>query len=197
VKKLSLAFVFLSLAACNDGLVDVNLERMIHQRKYRAFQACEFFADGRVMRTPPRDTVPRSRITGDPAFADGVEDGTYVDRIPLEVTRDVLERGRDRFETFCAACHGVAGDGDSIVAANMQERRPPSLVDSEVRAYPVGRIFAVVTKGYGLMRSYEEDLSIDERWATISYLRALQIRSGVPLASLPLDLRTRAESQLR
>ncbi len=196
MKRLALALVCLSTAACNDGLFDVNLERMIHQRKYRAYQACEFFADGRAMRTPPADTVPRSRVTGDPAYADGIEDGAYVERIPIEVTREVLDRGRDRFEVFCATCHGVAGDGDSIVAANMEQRRPPSLVDAEVRGFPAGRIFAVVTKGYGLMRSYEEDLSIDERWATISYLRALQIRSGVPLAALPPDLRTRAESQL-
>jgi hypothetical protein len=196
VRTAALAVVGLSLSACDDGVLEINLERMIHQRRYRAYQACEYFADGRVMRTPPADTVPRSRVTNDPAFAQGLEDGAEVERIPIEVTREVLNRGRDRFDTFCAPCHGVAGDGDSIVASNMQVRRPPSLVATDVKAMPVGRIFRIVTFGYGLMRSYEEDLTIDERWATISYLRALQLRSGVPLGALPVALRARAEEEL-
>jgi len=193
-----LAAVVLSLAvvACNDGILEVNFERMIDQRRYRAYQASEFFDDGSAMRMPPEGTVPRTRVTGDPAFAEGIVAGAYVKRIPVEVTRELVERGHDRFDTFCSPCHGIAGDGDSIVAANMERRRPPSLLDARVRAYPAGLLFRIVTSGYGMMRSYEEDLAIEDRWATISYLRALQMRTGMPLSALPLALRERAEKEL-
>jgi mono/diheme cytochrome c family protein len=147
------------------------------------------------MRTPPADTVPHDRVT-DPARAEGIVDGVYVDRIPLAVDRAFVQRGHDRFDVFCAPCHGVAGDGDSIVADNMHLRRPPSIATGGARDYPDGRLFAIVTHGYGLMRSYAEDLSIDERWATIAYLRALQLRQGIPMAALPHELRERAESEL-
>jgi hypothetical protein len=189
-------FAALALAGCNDGLFEVDLERMIDQRYYRAYQASEYFADGRSMRTPPADTVARDRVV-DPELAEGRVDGVWIDRLPLAIDRGVIERGRDRFDVFCAPCHGIAGDGDSIVAANMQLRRPPSIVDARVRAFPVGRIFGVVTHGYGMMRSYAEDLSVDERWATMAYLRALQVRTGVPLDALPLAMRERAERDLR
>ena len=98
-----LAAVVLSLAvvACNDGILEVNFERMIDQRRYRAYQASEFFDDGSAMRMPPEGTVPRTRITGDPAFAEGIVAGAYVKRIPVEVTRELVERGHDRFDTFC------------------------------------------------------------------------------------------------
>ena len=78
----------------------------------------------------------------------------------------------------------------------MERRRPPSLLDARVRAYPAGLLFRIVTSGYGMMRSYEEDLAIEDRWATISYLRALQMRTGMPLSALPLALRERAEKEL-
>jgi mono/diheme cytochrome c family protein len=182
---------------CNQSpFPDVDLERMINQKRYSSYQASEFFKDGRAMRSPPPDTVAHDRITGDPALSTGLVDGGYIDRIPVDVTRDVVDRGRTRFEVFCAACHGIAGDGDSLVAANMQLKRPPSLVSSEVEAFPAGRIFQIVSQGYGLMRPYSDCLTVDERWAVIWYLRALQLRSGVSLDRLPLALRNRAEKEL-
>jgi mono/diheme cytochrome c family protein len=182
--------------ACNDGLIHLDLERMIDQRRYRSYQSCEFFPDDRAMRTPPEGTVERDRVI-DAAVAEGVVDGNYLDHIPIEVDRGLVARGHDRFDTFCAPCHGVAGDGDSIVAANMQLRRPPSIVDASAQAFPAGYIFRVISGGYGVMRSYAEDLTIEERWAAVAYLRALQLRSGVPLAALPVALRQRAEVELR
>jgi mono/diheme cytochrome c family protein len=182
--------------ACTDGLFELDLERMIDQRRFRAYQPCEFFPDGRAMRTPPADTIERDHVS-DPALAQGVVDGAYVDRVPLDVDRSLVSRGHDRFDTFCSPCHGIAGDADSIVAANMSVRRPPSLVDDEARSYPPGYLFRVISTGYGVMRSYAEDLTIEERWATVAYLRALQLRSGVPLAALPAALRERAEGELR
>jgi mono/diheme cytochrome c family protein len=191
----SFVWALAATAACNDGFVELDLERMIDQKKYRAYQSSEFFDDGSAMRTPPAETVARDRITRNPALAEGLVDGRYVDEIPVAITRDLVDQGHDRFDTFCAACHGLLGDGDSIVAANMP-RRPPSLIHGDTPKSPPGRIFQIVTHGYGMMRSYAEDLGVEERWAVIAYLRALQLRSGVPLYALPLALRERAEREL-
>ncbi len=183
--------------ACNESpFPDVDLERMINQRRFAAYQASEFFADGRAMRTPPPDTVARDRITRDSALSDGIVNGAYVNRIPLEATRELIDRGRLRFEIFCAPCHGIVGDGQSMVSMNMQLRRPPALTSDPIRGYPPGRVFQVISEGYGLMRPYADSLTVEERWAVVWYLRALQLRSGVPLDRLPLALQARAKTEL-
>jgi mono/diheme cytochrome c family protein len=109
-----------------------------------------------------------------------------------------VERGRRRFETFCAPCHGVLGDGRARVAANMTLRQPPSLVGERARSFAAGRIFQVITQGYGLMPRYSDEMpATDDRWAVVAYLRALQTSRGVAARSLPPALRARAEEELR
>jgi mono/diheme cytochrome c family protein len=187
----------LSAAACSDsGLPGPDLERMIDQERYQAYDASELFADGRAMRSPPEHTVAQG-ITLDPAVAEGVVNGVYVDRIPLPVTRELLARGQQRFEITCAACHGIAGDGDAWVARKMALRKPPSLLHPRTRSFPDGRIYQVIQVGYGLMRSYVEDLDQEDRWAVVAYVRALQIATDVSLDALPPALRRKAEEELR
>ncbi len=96
---------------------------------------------------------------------------------------------------YCAACHGLAGDGDSPVARNMALRKPPSLHEPRIRALPAGRLYAVVRDGYGLMPSYAEELSVGERWAVVAYVRALQLSQGARLAELPPELRSEARAR--
>jgi mono/diheme cytochrome c family protein len=143
------------------------------------------FPDGRVMQTPPEGTVPRERVVGDPLYTDGRSASVYAARSPVPLTRAQLERGQERFRIVCAACHGLLGDGDSEVARNMKLRSPPSLLSPQVRAYPPGRIFSVITLGWGLMPSHRDVLSVDDRWAVVAYLRALQLSQEVPVADLP------------
>jgi mono/diheme cytochrome c family protein len=127
----------------------------------------------------------------------GLAGDTYASSIPIAVDRALLRRGRDRFEVYCAACHGATGDGKSIVAAHMSLRKPPSLVDDPVRSFPPGRVFQVITDGYGLMPSYASALAVDERWAVVAYLRALTLSAHVTLDALPAAERRRAEEALR
>lgn len=202
----------LTLAACNlepgppgrdapgesPGILDIDLERMIRQARFSVWQESAFFDDGKVMRHPPEGTVPFDAIVGDPALTEGIAGGVYVTRIPLPVTAELLRAGRDRFEVLCAACHGIAGDGQSQVAANMTLRKPPDLTLPPVTEFPPGRIHQVILEGYGLMRSYQEDLpAATERWAVVAYVQALQRSRGVPLDSLPPALRERALEVLR
>jgi mono/diheme cytochrome c family protein len=173
-----------------------DLERMRDQPSLRPFEASALFADGRAMRTPPSGTIARGAALP-AAGTPGVVGGHYLAEMPRPPDRAQLERGRDRFTLFCAPCHGPRGDGRSPVATAMSLRRPPSLVDPPVTAFPAGRIFQVATLGYGLMPGYAAELSDDDRWAVVAYLRALGRSQRAQLASLPPALRARAEGALR
>ncbi len=112
-----------------------------------------------------------------------------------ELTRVVLERGRDRFENFCAACHGLAGDGDSDVGRAMTLRKPPSLVDAGAKRWNDDRLFDAISSGYGVMPSYAT-LARRDRWAIVDYVRVLQ-RREVAFDSLSPELREEARPWLR
>ncbi|WP_437747921.1 cytochrome c [Sorangium sp. So ce1504] len=184
-------------ADAEPGEADLlDLERMLRQRRYTAYQETELFDDGSAMRRPPEGTVPTDRVLGDPGLTRGIADGAYVARVPVTVTIELLRRGKERYEIFCAACHGVAGDGESEVARNMTLRRPPSLVDPRVQAFPPGRIYQVIVEGYGLMRSYEPHVPLRERWAIVAYVKALGKSRGTALDALPPPLRERARKEL-
>jgi mono/diheme cytochrome c family protein len=181
---------------CEQALPDIGWERMLDQQRGKAYRASPYFPDGKLMQAPPDGTVPANRTALPQPVREGLIGDQYVSTLPVPTTRALLDRGRNRFETFCAACHGIDGSGESIVAHNMELRRPPPLVTEPVRAFPVGRVFQVISAGYGLMPSYAAELSVHERWAVVAYLRALQRSQGSALASLPDAVRKRAEGAL-
>ncbi len=189
------------LPGCDDDLLPrIDLERMIDQDREKPYGEERFFADGRAMRVPPKGSIPSTGQETAPGLGVGEAAGETLIRPPIPVNRALLTMGRNRFETYCSPCHGVRGDGDSVVALHMNLRRPPSLVDPRARSLPDGRIHQVIDVGYGLMRSYAEDLPTpEERWATVAYLRALQLSqgTGVPLESLSPEERRRAAEELR
>jgi mono/diheme cytochrome c family protein len=141
------------------------------------------------MQQPPDGTLPVDAVTDDPLLATGAAGGRWAERIPMRVDRRLVEEGRTRFDVFCAACHGVLGDGNSPVADRMSLRKPPSLHEARIRAYPAGRVFQTIREGYGLMPSYAVQLPIRDAWAVVAYVHALQLARGAPVASLPADLR--------
>lgn len=133
------------------------------------------------------------------ACAQPMPEGTVAmtppDRLP-PITRDLLVRGRDRFERFCAPCHGLRGDGDSYIARAMQLRKPPPLIDANAQKFDDNRIINVITNGYGLMPSYASALAMRDRFAILQYVRALQQRD-VPIDQLSPALREEASRWLR
>ncbi len=173
------------LAGCIDTSTIDPLER---QPKYVPYAANPFFADGRAMRTPPPSTVPRERAVLRPEFTAGKDaQGDVVNAIPIPVTRALMTLGRKYFEIRCATCHGLVGDGVSLVATQMSLRPPPSLLRNKNTG--PGHVYQVITGGYGLMASYAAELNPEERWAVIAYLQALQRSQGAQLADAPPDVR--------
>jgi mono/diheme cytochrome c family protein len=184
--------LLLLLPAC-EALPPVDLQRMIQQDRFTVWQRCAYLPEGRVLQAPPEGTLPRDAPAGPEGLLTGVEAGAYVEDIPLPLTRARLLSGRASFEIYCAPCHGVRGDGASVVAETMTLRRPPSIAGPAARRLPVGRVFQVIGDGYGLMRSYAEDLTTpEERWAVAAYVLALQTSHGVPVDALPPAAREEA-----
>jgi mono/diheme cytochrome c family protein len=191
-----------AVASCDENVLDPMADR---QEKSIRYKVSHFYADGLSMRAAPEGTVPRERITLNPRLTAGREaDGpmqpnmeplpNYVATVPIPISRKLLELGRKRFDITCATCHGPLGDGKSIVGSQMALRPPPSLVEPKYIAKPAGYIFEVATKGFGMMASYAAELTIEERWAVVAYLRALQLSQNTPVAALPPEIRQQLEA---
>ena len=187
---------------CDENILDPMADR---QQKSMRYKESPFYADGLSMRAAPEGTVPRERITLNPRLTAGREpDGpmqpnaeplpNYVATVPLPMSRKLLDLGRKRFDITCATCHGPLADGHSIVATQMSLRPPPSLQDPKFVAKPAGYIYEVITKGFGLMASYAAELSVEERWSVVAYLRALQLSQNTPVSALPPEIRQQLEA---
>ena len=97
-----------------------------------------------------------------------------LDTFPFPITQKILTRGQERFQIFCSVCHGMTGYGDGMIVKR-GFRRPPSYHDPRLRNAPVGHFFDVITNGWGAMPSYATQIPVQDRWAIIAYLRALQL----------------------
>jgi mono/diheme cytochrome c family protein len=136
----------------------------------------------------PAHTVARgSPAPGDPAFT-GFQDGQLLAKNPLPVTRELLARGRERFDIYCAVCHGRDGYGEGIVVRRGFPA-PPSYHQDRLRDAPDGHIYDVITRGYGAMLSFSDRLTPNDRWAVVAYVRALQRSQHAALNDLPPDQR--------
>jgi mono/diheme cytochrome c family protein len=166
---------------------------MKRQPKVRAQRESRFFADGAASRMPVAGTVSRQ----EPAALDYASTGKMGDKwgdgIPIEIDAAAMARGQERYMINCAICHGPLGDGQGVVAkigipetANLQQDRIRQMAD--------GEIFNVITNGKGeegkwTMFPYRANISIEDRWKIIAYLRALQRSQNMPLAEVPEPLR--------
>lgn len=97
-----------------------------------------------------------------------------VEVFPIQVTKETVRRGKERYEIFCSACHGLTGDGDGMIVRR-GFRRAASFNDERLRQAPVGHFFDAITNGWGAMPSYAPQISPQDRWAIVAYIRALQL----------------------
>jgi len=191
------AFVPLALAA--KARASTSRETRLHiipdmdfQPKMKADRANVFFDDDRVTRLPPPGTVAMGELHADDEFYRGRHADTFVTTFPrrLQIDEDMLHRGQQRFGIYCAPCHGLAGDGDGMVAKRAEALAegtwvpPANLHQDYIRAQPVGKLFDTITHGIRNMPAYGHQIPERDRWAIVAYVRALQLSRAVPVQDL-------------
>lgn len=152
------------LPACRQDMHD--------QAKHEPFETSAFFEDQRADRTPPPGTIARGQLHDDDHFFTGRVGTALAAELPMRVTLDLLQRGRERYDIFCSPCHDRTGGGRGMVVER-GFKRPPSFHDEALRAKPVGHIFDVISRGFGVMSDYASDIPARDRWAIAAYIRAL------------------------
>jgi len=181
---------------------------MQDQPKMKPLRGSTFFADGLSSRQPIEGTVPRGYLrentelfTGKKAKAPGAsatpatqqisstQSGTQtssfpddIDTFPFPITKETVLRGRERYNIFCSACHGMTGNGDGMIVRR-GFRRAASFNDDRLRNAPVGHFFDAITNGWGAMPAYAPQIPVQDRWAIIAYIRALQTSQQNPAAA--------------
>jgi mono/diheme cytochrome c family protein len=170
---------------------------MDQQPKYLPQAASPLFADGRAMRPPVPGTVAQGRLDADEHLYRGRSGGQWATTFPIPVNMAMMDRGRERFNIYCAVCHGLLGDGgaSSVVSARAIRREdkgwvpPLSLHVPNVRGQAAGEIFNTITNGIRTMPAYASQIPEADRWAIILYVRALQRSQNADVKDVPAELR--------
>lgn len=185
----SLPAVLLALFALS-GCV----QEMADSGRIKPFDTTDFFDDGMTSRSPVAHTVARDDLGIDELRQHGTIDGELADRFPFAVDDARIERGRERFDIFCSPCHDRVGSGRGMVVQRGY-RQPPSFHIERLREAPAGHFFDVITRGFGAMPSYAAQIPIDDRWAIVAYIRALQLSQNATLDDVPQGERAVLERQ--
>ncbi len=161
---------------------------MDNQEKYKAQEKSPFFANGSINRMPIEGTVARGELYEDVAYHTGADiNGKMIKTIPIDVNMELLLRGQGRFDIFCSPCHGKTGEGNGIIVQRGM-LQPTSFFDERLVAEPVGQIFNVITNGKNNMPSYKAQIPVEDRWAIVSYFKALQKSRSMSASDIPPDL---------
>jgi hypothetical protein len=169
-------------------------QHMAVQPYNRPYTPSDVFPDGSSARPIPADTVARGHVQDDPLLFSGKDsNGQDSTEFPFPITSEVLQRGRNRYEIYCVPCHGFTGDGDGLVVQR-GFNPPPSYNTERLRQAPVGHFFDVVTNGFGAMPSYAAQVPVQDRWAIIAYIRALQLSQHATIDDAPPDARAQLEA---
>ena len=174
---------------------------MQDQPRYKAHKKSDFFSDGKAMRDLPDGTVARGKLREDKDFYTGkkqnaggaataaapvttVADGSgntlvtsfpdAIEEFPVPITKELIDRGEERYRIFCIMCHGPVGNGDGMIVRRGFPK-PPTYNDDRLRNAPVGHFFDVITNGWGKMNSYASQVPVADRWAIVAYIRTLQV----------------------
>lgn len=184
-----LLFTFTLIGGCRYDMQD--------QPRYRSYKSSEFFSDKKAMRHYPDGTVARGQLNADKALYTGKKENADpnvqvettidatgntlvssfpndVEEIPIPLTKELLDRGEERYKIYCIVCHGPVGKGDGMVVRRGYPQ-PPTYHDDRLRNAPVGHFFDVMTNGWGKMNSYAGQVSVADRWAIVAHIRTLQL----------------------
>jgi mono/diheme cytochrome c family protein len=166
----------LALAACRQDMHD--------QPRFKPLARSDFYSDLRSARPPVEGTVARGQLHEDSYFYTGKMGNAPGDYMPFAVNEKVLARGQERFNIYCSPCHSELGDGNGVIVQRGY-RAPPSYHTERLRKAPLGYFFDVMTNGFGAMPDYASQISAQDRWNIVAYIRALQLSQNATAADLP------------
>ncbi|MGH9773607.1 MAG: c-type cytochrome [Candidatus Acidiferrales bacterium] len=164
------------------------------QPKYKPEDPTAFFGDGRSGRQPVAGTVARGQLRLDELMYTGKINGQLADQFPFPITRQDLERGRERYNVYCSPCHDYTGNGHGMIVRRGFPQ-PPSYHIDRLRQAPAGHFFDVMTNGFGVMYSYSSRITPEDRWRIVAYVRALQLSEHATLADVPAEDRDMLQEQ--
>lgn len=156
----------LVLAGCRQDMQD--------EPKFFPQRGTTFYADGRSVRPQVANTVARNQGAEDSYFYTGLVNAKEGDGLPIDLTADTMARGQERYNIYCTPCHSRVGNGDGMIV--QRGYRPAGdFHTARLRNAPLGHFFNVITNGYGAMPDYAAQITPQDRWAIVAYIRALQL----------------------
>ena len=198
------------------GAVGCQRDDMWYQPKVETYESSEFFAGGQASRQPVGGTVARGSLKEDALLYAGTTNGAQSQVFPFKITKEVLERGRNRYEVFCLPCHGKTGDGLGMIVQR-GFKQPDSFSSHRLRSASAGYLYQVLAKGYtqangGKVTSgagkysgktdyvhpaiYKKN-AVADSWAMVAYIRALQLSQHSDFGSLPHEDRAKVNNPPR
>jgi hypothetical protein len=173
-----LLLAILLLTSCRQQMAD--------QPRYEALEASSLFADQRSARPIPIGAIARG-------FLDDGSSASAATTFPFEVTKDILARGRDRYDIFCSPCHDRLGNGNGMVVRRGFRSPPPTFHMDRLRDVPIGHFYDVITNGFGAMNDYAAQIRPRDRWAIVAYIRVLQFSQNANVRDLANEDRQQLE----
>jgi mono/diheme cytochrome c family protein len=168
--------LLLACGGCEDSMRD--------QARIKPHEESKFFEDRHSARTPPPGTIARGQLRENTEYFSARNAAGFLPHVPVNITRDLILRGQERFNIYCSVCHGADGYGKGMIV----ERgfTPPESYHTErLRSMPDGYFYDIITQGKGAMYSYASRVTPDDRWAIVAYIRALQLSQHASLKDVP------------
>jgi hypothetical protein len=188
LRKISVTALLAATTAFSACRLDMHV-----QPRENPLARSDFFTDHRSARPPVEGTVARGDLREDAYLYTGKVNGNPGDSMPFPVTKEVLDRGRERFNIFCAPCHSRVGDGKGFVPSRGFSRMPPSFHIVRLQKAPVGYFYDVITNGFGIMPDYASQIPVRDRWDIVAYVRALQLSQNATMADVPAGQKVPSE----
>lgn len=198
------AFISIVLCGCRGQKSTeppiLPIQNMVEQTSYGPQSKNDFFKDGQANRPPVPGTVAQGEEkTNKPLYYGQETDSSnqnpiWVKKIPIKLNIQVLERGQREFNVFCAPCHGKTGDSDGLVTLRAGGAiRPSNLHDQDRMKLPVGKVYDAVRNGVNNwnMPGFAAQMSVEDRWAVVAYVKALQISRTAKIENVPEDVKVK------
>jgi mono/diheme cytochrome c family protein len=168
---------------------------MHDQPKFFPQRGTDFYAHGRSVRPQVANTVARNQLHENGYFYTGLVNEKEGDGMPFPVTMEVLERGQERYNVYCTPCHSRVGNGVGMIVQRGYSKAG-NFNTTRLETAPLGHFFHVISNGYGSMPDYSAQVTPEDRWAIVAYIRALQLSQKAKESDVPAGVHVESLSSI-